>query len=253
MEKILEIKNFTLIVNDKKILTNISLSIKKGKVTGMIGGSGSGKTTLIKSILNEQIPENAKIHGNIFIKGEVASDKNRKLVQPVFQDPGSYFNPRWSLQQCLEEALYLSNSISKEENDYKIKSLLDEFSISGKYLPQNIRRFSGGELQRISLIRSILCNPEVLLMDEPVSGLDPLIQKDALGLIRELNLHKKISIFLISHDIDFISSLCDFIYVIQNGEIVEGNFVSEILQNPVHDYTKLLLKSRDLSKIKSMI
>ncbi|MBL0265808.1 MAG: AAA family ATPase [Leptospiraceae bacterium] len=120
----------------------------------------------------------------------------------------------------------------------------------GKYLSQSIKRFSGGELQRISLIRAILCNPEVLLMDEPVSGLDPLIQKEALRLIRELNSQKKITIFLISHDIDFISKLCDFVYVIQNGEIVEKNFTSKILDNPQNEYTKLLLQSRNLAEVK---
>lgn len=127
---------------------------------------------------------------------------------------------------------------------------MEEFSLSEKYLSQSIKRFSGGELQRISLIRAILCNPEVLLMDEPVSGLDPLIQKEALRLIRELNSQKKITIFLISHDIDFISKLCDFVYVIQNGEIVEKNFTSKILDNPQNKYTKLLLQSRNLAEVK---
>ena len=83
-----------------------------------------------------------------------------------------------------------------------------------------------------------------------MSGLDPLIQKDAVRLIRNLNLTKKISIFLISHDIDFISSLCDYIYVIQNGKIVEENFTAEILQNARHEYTKLILESRNLSEIR---
>ena len=127
---------------------------------------------------------------------------------------------------------------------------MEEFSLSDMYLSQSIKRFSGGELQRISLIRAILCNPEVLLMDEPVSGLDPLIQKEALRLIRELNSQKKITIFLISHDIDFISKLCDFVYVIQNGEIVEKNFTSKILDNPQNEYTKLLLQSRNLAEVK---
>ncbi len=248
MENVLELRNLTVIIQDNRIINNISLTIKKGHITGMIGGSGSGKTTLIRTILNIQLPESIKIEGNIFIKNEIATDENRRYVQPVFQDPGSYFNPRWNLRQCLEEALNLSISIPKEN---KIKTLLNEFSIPEKYLNQNIRLFSGGELQRISLIRAILCNPEVLLMDEPVSGLDPLIQKDAIKLISELNLNKKISIFLISHDIDFIAGLCDFIYVIHNGEIVEENSVNEILKNPSHEYTKLLLKSRNLSNLKN--
>ncbi|MBP9885023.1 MAG: ABC transporter ATP-binding protein [Leptospiraceae bacterium] len=250
MENVLTIQNLNYSIKGKKILEDISLKIQKGKITGMIGGSGSGKTTLIRVILNILIPEKAEITGDIKIKKEIATDKNRRLIQPVFQDPGSYFNPRWNLQRCLEEPFDILFAYSKEEKQKKIKTLLDEFSIPEKYLHQSIRRFSGGELQRISLMRAILCEPEILLMDEPVSGLDPLIQKDAVRLIRNLNLTKKISIFLISHDIDFISSLCDYIYVIQNGKIVEENFTAEILQNARHEYTKLILESRNLSEIR---
>ena len=102
MENVLTIQNLNYSIKGKKILEDISLKIQKGKITGMIGGSGSGKTTLIRVILNILIPEKAEITGDIKIKKEIATDKNRRLIQPVFQDPGSYFNPRWNLQRCLE-------------------------------------------------------------------------------------------------------------------------------------------------------
>lgn len=250
MKDILEIQDLSYSINEKKILESISLKVREGFITGMIGGSGSGKTTLIRIILNIQLPDKGKISGTIKINGDIATNLNRRWIQPVFQDPGSYFNPNWNLQQCLEEPLTILFKNSVEEKERKISTLLNEFSISEKYLRQNIRRFSGGELQRISLIRAILCEPKILLMDEPVSGLDPLIQKDALKLIKSLKEQKNISIFLISHDIDFISSLCDYIYVIENGKIVEENYTSEILQKPSNNYTKLILHSRDLSSIR---
>lgn len=249
MEFILELKNYSLSIKNQRILNNISLQLKKGMITGMIGGSGSGKTTLIKSILNIQLPENVQTEGEIFIKNEKVSEKNRKLIQLVFQEPASFFNPRWNLQECLEEALILSN-INENKID-RIKKALNDFSMSEKYLSQSIRLFSGGELQRISLIRAILCNPEIILMDEPVSGLDPLIQREVIELIRNLGKSKNISIFLISHDIDFIAQLCEYVYVIHNGEIVENNTMENLIQNPRHDYTKLLLQSRDLSNLKN--
>lgn len=249
MEFILELKNYSLSIKNQRILNDISLQLKKESITGMIGGSGSGKTTLIRSILNIQLPADVQTEGEIYIKDEKASEKNRKLIQPVFQDPANFFNPRWNLEQCLEEALILSN-INDNRKD-RIKKALNDFSMSEKYLSQSIRLFSGGELQRISLIRAILCNPEIILMDEPVSGLDPLIQREVIELIRNLGKSNKISIFLISHDIDFISKLCDYIFVIQNGEIVEENYTLNLLQDPKNDYTKLLLHSRDLSNLKS--
>lgn len=249
--QILEIQNLNYSIQNKKILSDISLQLEEKQITGMIGGSGSGKTTLIRTVLNIQIPKSVHITGTIKIKGEFATSQNRRLIQPVFQDPGSYFNPRWDLQKCLEEPLNIIFPKSKDEKKLKIRTLLDEFSIPEKYLQQSIGRFSGGELQRISLIRAILCEPEILLMDEPVSGLDPLIQKDAIRLIKDLNQKKQISIFLISHDIDFISDLSDYIYVIENGKIVEENTTSKIIQTPLHDYTKLILDSRDLSQIKN--
>jgi ABC-type dipeptide/oligopeptide/nickel transport system ATPase subunit len=145
MENVLEIKNLNFSIRENRILKDISVSIEKGKITGMIGGSGSGKTTLIRTILNIQMPEEAKIEGEIFIKGEIASSENRMYVQPVFQDPGSYFNPRWNLLQCLEEPLNILKSISTEEKLERIKSLMEEFSLSDMYLSQSIKRsFAGG-------------------------------------------------------------------------------------------------------------
>lgn len=250
MQPLLEIQNLSVSIKKHSILNNINLKLQNGKITGLIGGSGSGKTTLIKVLLDIPISNRIQIKGNILLNGKALDAKNRKQIQPVFQDPSHFFNPHWTLIECLDEPLILQNEIEKENRLDKIKLLLSEFSISINALNQKIGNFSGGELQRISIIRAILCNPQILLMDEPVSGLDPLIQRDAIELIKTLNKEKKISILLISHDIDFISELCDYIYVISEGSIVEANSCSIVINSPCHEYTKLLLNSRKLEDIK---
>ncbi|HMV45801.1 MAG TPA: ATP-binding cassette domain-containing protein [Leptospiraceae bacterium] len=251
MKNLLEIENLSVKIKNNLILKNINIILESEKITGLIGGSGSGKTTLIKTLLSIHNLEQVEMSGTIKIEGLKMNSKNQKWIQPVFQDPNHYFNPNWNLRQCLEEPLVLNQTVPKEKHREKILSYLNEFSISSDLLEQQITKFSGGELQRISIIRAILSEPKILLMDEPVSGLDPLIQRDAITLIQRLNKEKKITLLLISHDIDFISELCDFIYVIQEGQIVEANSCYNILNDPKSEYTKLILNSRNLENIKN--
>lgn len=250
MKPVLKIENLSVKIGDKEVLKNISIEAEEKKITGIIGGSGSGKTTILKTVLNLQIPENAKISGTILFKEVPVEKVLKRVIQPVFQDPIKYFNPGWSLKKCLEEPFRLNFEYPEEERNKLTYDYLKYFQIEIDSLSKNIRTFSGGELQRISMIRALLCEPEILLMDEPVSGLDPIIQRKTLALIKKLNKDKEISILIISHDIDFIRELCDSIYVIHSGRIIEEGNPETILENPKSDYTKKLIDSRNLSDIR---
>lgn len=172
-----------------------------------------------------------------------------RSIQPVFQDPGLYFNRNWTMQQCLEEP-FLLKGISKEVANKTILSTLKIFSLEGSNLQKSSTNFSGGELQRLSILRAFFYDPEILLMDEPVSGLDRLVLLDTIDFMKKILKEKKITIFLVSHDLEFVQAISNYIYVIHKGRIVENGETESIMNSPKHEYTKQLLASRDLQGLK---
>ncbi len=242
-ENALEIKNLSLRNHNEEILKNISMKLQANSITGIIGGSGSGKTTLFKTILRAQIPPNAKISGEILLFGEKLNKKNKIQIQPVFQDPIGYFNPKWTLREILFEPMKIRFQLENHEKEKKASTLLEEFGFSRADLDKNIKEFSGGEMQRFAIFRAILSEPKVILMDEPVSALDPLVQKDIVVFIKKIQQSKKISILFISHDIEIVGWLCENLYVMRNGELVEEGNAQGTFKNPKHEYTKSILQS----------
>ena len=176
----------------------------------------------------------------------------KRLVQPIFQDPSLYFNPAWTLEQALLEPLDINFSLSKTEKKQRILQILAEFSLDSKSLSQKIPAFSGGELQRLCIIRSLLCQPQILVMDEPVSALDTVIQEEVIQIILRLRQEKQISILFISHDIELVLDICDSVYVMHKGKVVDNGRSQDIRNNSKHPYTQALLDSRDLSDIRQL-
>lgn len=248
MEFAVEVRNFSLSINSKFVLRNIALQAEAGAITGVIGASGSGKSTLFRSILNLPISSGSKISGDILVFGKNNFKAERRLVQPVFQDPVSFFNPAFTLGKAMSEPLEINFHLNKAQREERIREILTEFGMPEINLQKNIMSFSGGELQRLSIIRAFLCEPEVLLMDEPVSALDPLIQRDVVNFLMETYRKKKISILIISHDIQLILFLCDHIYVLKDGEIIDSVSSGRIDDENVTEYTKSIFKSRNYSR-----
>ncbi|MBE7413529.1 MAG: ATP-binding cassette domain-containing protein [Leptospiraceae bacterium] len=226
---------------DKFLLKDINVKISNNTITGLIGNSGSGKSTLFKCIFGIQIPHNANVTGEIFIFGEKLNRVNIQQIQPVFQDPISYFNPRWNLFKILKEPLDIRFHLTENEKRQRIVSLLEEFGFYESSLNKNIGKFSGGEMQRLSILRAILAEPKIILMDEPVSALDPLVQKEAVIFIKKICELKKLTILFISHDIEIVRWLCEEIYVMRNGQIVENGKTKKVFLDPEQEYTKSLL------------
>jgi len=239
----LEIRNLNLRIFQEPILHNINMEIQANTITGLIGGSGSGKSTLFKTILQIQLPHYANISGEFFFFGDKLNGKNRKFIQPVFQDPIGYFNPRWSLRKILYEPLEINFILTEKEKDTRVVSLIEEFGFKPDALDKSIREFSGGEMQRFAILRAILAEPKIILMDEPVSALDPLVQKDVVLFIKNIQKSKKLTILFISHDIEIVGWLCEKVYVMRNGQIVEFGKSDRIFKSPAHEYTKTLIDS----------
>lgn len=239
------------------ILSNINISIIKGRNVGIVGESGSGKSTILRLLLGINRPS----HGQILFSGEELSLKNkaqarrfRSEVQVVFQDPYSSLDPRQRIDHLIAEPLR-SLGIARDANpggtrtdirDWIENEVIEALNSVG--LPADFARrypdeFSGGQRQRIAIARAIICKPQVLLADEPVSALDVSTRVRVIELLAELGQTLGLTIVMVSHDLAVVAALCPQSVVLEKGVIVEQGETSKVLGAPSHKYTQKLIKS----------
>lgn len=241
----LEVKDLSFEISDLKIIENLNLKVQKNLITGLVGTSGSGKTTLFHLLLGLLKPSK----GEILIEGVKRNSIPKNKIQAIFQDPIQYLNPNFTLKEVLSEPIEIHYPKKVNEKFLDILTYLNYFGFEKSSLNQNIRSFSGGEIQRISFIRILLIEPEWILMDEPISGLDPIRRKETIELIKKIHIEKKISFFIISHDLDFITEISDKILVFSRGKIIEEG-KKNLFSNPKTNFTKELIHSRNLTELK---
>lgn len=239
------------------ILHDINISITEGQNVGLVGESGSGKSTLLRLLLGIHSPT----EGNILFSGSELSLKNkeqarrfRSKVQVVFQDPYSSLDPRQRVDQLIAEPLR-SLGIAKDANAGGSRTDIRNWienevveSLRAVGLPADAARrypdeFSGGQRQRIAIARAIVCKPQVLLADEPVSALDVSTRVRVIDLIAGLGREKGLTIVMVSHDLAVVAALCQQSVVLEKGVVVEQGTTSSVLGAPKHGYTQRLIKS----------
>ena len=240
-KNILELKKMSFYFKKEKVLNNINLKIKENDIIGIIGRSGSGKTTLSNII--SLVYKN--YYGDYFYKEKNIKSydlkKINKKIQIVFQNPDSSLNPKQKIIDCLKEILIINN---KKLNDFSIiLKTLKKVDLNKSVLNKYPHQLSGGQKQRVCITRVLLSKPEIIIFDESVSALDINTQSHVLNLIKKLYINNNYTIIYISHDISTVSFLCNKIYVLRNGSIVDSFLKENILDNIRSSETKKLINN----------
>ena len=255
---ILSVKNLkTFFFTDKnappiKAVDGIDLEIKKGKITTIVGESGSGKSVTSLSILGLVSKPGTVVSGEIILNGKAVHEYKDKQMQKVrgkdismiFQDPASALNPIVKIKKQLLEAIFIHMKMTKKEALEKCRKMIESVGLDNpdKILDSYPFELSGGMCQRVMVAMALLCEPLLLIADEPTSSLDLTVQASVLNLLMKLK-NEGMSILLITHDLGVVAQMSDYVYVIKRGKIVEKGDVYEVFENPQHEYTKALLTS----------
>ena len=233
-KKIVEVKNLKKQYGDNVILKNINLYIDKGEVVSLIGPSGSGKSTILRCITDlESITS-----GEILIEGNNLTDKNvdKKIKKEMLLKTGMVFQtfnlfPHMSVRNNIVRTLKLVKNMNTEKAESLAKEMLSLVGLSDK-INNYPNELSGGQKQRVAIARALALHPDIMLFDEPTSALDPELVKEVLDIIRKLK-SQKITMLIVSHEMNFVREISDRVIVMEKGEILETGTAQQIFENPV--------------------
>ena len=227
-------------------LDRVSLQLAWGETLGLVGESGSGKTTLGKVVLALQAAQ----QGLVLLAGQPWSELRegqrrllRGRIQTITQDPLGSFDPRYRVEQIIEQPLKLNGSLSAAERRTKMASLLQLVGLHSNLLQRRPQALSGGQRQRVAIAQALACDPDILICDEPVSALDVTTQAQVLDLLIALQHKLGLTMLFISHDLGVVQHMSHRIAVMQGGQIVESGPTAQIVSAPQHAYTQQLLSA----------
>ena len=230
----IEFKNITKKFDQREIVSNISFTIEKGELVVLIGPSGCGKTTLLK-IINRLIQPSS---GEVFINGESTSQKDeielRRNIGYVIQQTGLF--PHMTVRENIEIIPHLQ----KMDKNAIVKKSIDLMTMVGLepevFLDRYPSQLSGGQQQRVGVARAFACDPDIILMDEPFSALDPLTRSQLQDELVDLNAKMHKTIVFVTHDMDEAVKIADKICIVNSGSIIQYDTVENIMKNPINDF-----------------
>lgn len=232
----------------KQILHGVDLTIDAGEKVGLIGESGSGKTTLARTILGLITPT----AGSIEIGGQRVDNlstaqrrayRRTGTVQYVFQDPLLSLDPDIPVGESIAEGLIVRGGLDRDVVRSKVAAVLSSVGLDADIAVRVPAELSGGQRQRIAIARALVLDPALLLLDEPVSALDSVNRIQILKLLTELGHSRQLAQLFISHDLGAVAALVDRIVVLYRGNIVEDGPTHQVISDPQHPYTALLVGS----------
>ena len=249
--KIISVKNLKIFAKQTALVKGVSFEINENSVLGIIGESGSGKSLTALSILTLIKYKGLTQTGKIFFKNELISKNNiediiKNKISIIFQDPMSFLNPSMRCGNQINEALKVRDKQSVLDLIEKVK-IPDPVETYNKY-PHEL---SGGQQQRIMIAIAIAKNPDLIIADEATSSLDSLVKKDIINLLIELKKEFKTSLVIVSHNLNLIYSISNYVLVMNKGRIVEKGTTKQLFKKPKEEYTKNLIKENKIVDKKS--
>lgn len=255
---ILEVKNLKKYFNTPggvlHAVDDVSFTLEKGKILGVVGESGCGKSTMGRAILRLHEPTS----GEVMFEGrditKISTEEMRKLrseMQIIFQDPFASLNPRKTVSEIIGEPLRLHKIYkSAAEREKHVLELMEVVGLAERLVNTYPHELDGGRRQRIGIARALALNPKFIVCDEPVSALDVSIQAQILNLLKRLKKERGLTYMFITHDLSVVNYFSDDIMVMYLGKMVEYAPSEELFENPVHPYTKALLSAIPVPRLR---
>lgn len=230
-----------------KAVDGVSFDLHRREVLGLVGESGSGKTTVGRTLLKLVQPSG----GRILFNGTDITDYSRRQMRPVrqnmqlvFQDPYASLNPRHTIEQIVAAPLEIHGlSTSRAKTLERVHEVLALVGLRPELAQRYAHEFSGGQRQRVGIARALICEPELLIADEPVSALDVSIQAQVVNLLLELKQRLGLTVLFIAHDLSVVGHISDRVAVMYLGRLVELAPTADLFRRPQHPYTEALLSA----------
>ncbi|HID36334.1 MAG TPA: ATP-binding cassette domain-containing protein [Ghiorsea sp.] len=236
---------------EKIAVNDLSFDLNKGETLAIVGESGSGKSTtarLAMRLLDLDAGQVVWGDNNVTTLAGKTLREKRKHIQMVFQDPFASLNPKMKIVDTVGEGLKVHNpSLSKEQRRIQVAETLQLCGLGAEVLDRYPHQFSGGQRQRVGIARALIVEPEVLVLDEPVSALDVSVQAQILNLLQQLQADKGLAYLFISHDLSVVQHIADKVMVMFAGFVVEEGAIADVFNHPKHPYTKALLDARPIA------
>lgn len=242
------VKTFRRGRSEIRAVDNVSVTMRRGRNLGIVGESGSGKSTLARMLMGLETATS----GTIVVDGEdmtvaatsrAARQARAKRSQMVYQDPYGSLDPRQTVTSALREVLVIHSDLDRAGRERRIHELCDLVGLSRQQRERDPRDLSGGQRQRVAIARALAVEPALIVLDEAVAALDISIQAQILNLLMDVQDETGTDYVLISHDLSVVAHLTHDVIVMRSGRVVERGETSEVLNNPEHEYTRLLRDS----------
>lgn len=246
-DPILQIENLHISFGPVKAVNGVSIDVAAGEAIGIVGESGSGKSTVARAILDLLPADLARVEfSRIAVSGrDVGKADLKKLrggtMAMVFQDPLSYLNPLMTIGRQIEEGVKRHDRGA--DVGRRVTELLDLVRLPEARRISYPHELSGGMRQRVLIAIALGCKPKMLIADEPTTALDVTTQSEILELLREIRRELGMSLMLISHDLGVIATICDRVYIMRHGKVLESGALGTVFSQPRHAYTQALLNS----------